>query len=64
MPKYKKWYSGCVKCPRCDWIYLPHTKDWEWHNKNCKYMAGVKGRIVARRKEELKERHRSLVKKQ
>ena len=59
MPKYKKWCSSCVQCPKCDWIYLPHTKDWEWHKKHCEYMESMKKRIIAIRKNELKFRRES-----
>lgn len=58
MPKYRKWCSGCVQCPKCDWIYVPHTKDWQWHQQCCEYMTGMKERIISRRKIELKEKRR------
>lgn len=54
MPKYKKWCSGCVQCPKCDWIYRPHLKDWKWHEKNCVYMESVKKNIINHRKIEKK----------
>ena len=62
MPRYIKWCSKARECKKCDWFFIPYTRDSEWHKTNCEYMSGMKERITACRKGELRGRKEQMQK--